>query len=67
MQRRIRPDEVLPEWQKEQQVLGTQADVQRELRTALALSHPPAATRSPSAEARRCPPRRPLPRARGGA
>jgi superfamily II DNA or RNA helicase len=27
-QRRIRPDEVLPEWQKEQQALGTQADVQ---------------------------------------
>lgn len=42
MQRRIRPDEVLPEWQKEQQVLGTQADVQREIRTALAFhrTHP---------------------------
>lgn len=28
-QRRIRPDEVLPEWQKQQEALGTQADVQR--------------------------------------
>jgi len=28
-QRRIRPDEVLPEWHKQQQALGTQADVQR--------------------------------------
>lgn len=28
-QRRIHPDEVLPEWQKEQQALGTRADVQR--------------------------------------
>ncbi|WP_064306463.1 helicase-related protein, partial [Acidithiobacillus caldus] len=33
-QRRIRPDEVLPEWQKEQQALGTQADVQRFVHSA---------------------------------
>jgi superfamily II DNA or RNA helicase len=33
-QRRIRPDEVLPEWRKQQQALGTQADVQRFLQSA---------------------------------
>ena len=33
-QRRIRPDEVLPEWRKEQQALGTQADVQRFVHSA---------------------------------
>jgi superfamily II DNA or RNA helicase len=33
-QRRIKPDEVLPEWHKQQQALGTQADVQRFLRSA---------------------------------
>lgn len=33
-QRRIRPDEVLPEWHRQQQALGTQADVQRFLQSA---------------------------------
>lgn len=33
-QRRIRPDEVLPEWHKQQQALGTQADVKRFLQSA---------------------------------
>lgn len=33
-QRRIRPDEVLPEWQKQQEALGTQADVQRFVQSA---------------------------------
>jgi superfamily II DNA or RNA helicase len=33
-QRRIRPDEVLPEWRKQQQVLGAQADVRRFLQSA---------------------------------
>ena len=33
-QRRIRPDDVLPEWHKQQQALGTQADVQRFLQSA---------------------------------
>ena len=33
-QRRIRPDEVLPEWQKQQDALGTQADVQRFVQSA---------------------------------
>jgi superfamily II DNA/RNA helicase len=33
-QRRIRPGEVLPEWHKQQQALGTQADVQRFLQSA---------------------------------
>lgn len=33
-QRRIRPDEVLPEWQKQQDALGTQADVQRFVHSA---------------------------------
>ena len=35
-QRRIRPEEVLPEWRKQQQALGTQADVQRFVRSACA-------------------------------
>lgn len=35
-QRRIKPDEVLPEWHKQQQALGTQADVQRFLQSACA-------------------------------
>jgi superfamily II DNA or RNA helicase len=35
-QRRIRPDEVLPEWQKQQMALGTNADVQRFLQSACA-------------------------------
>ena len=33
-QRRIRPDEVLPEWHKQQQALGAQADVKRFLQSA---------------------------------
>lgn len=33
-QRRIKPDEVLPEWHKQQHALGTQADVQRFLQSA---------------------------------
>jgi superfamily II DNA or RNA helicase len=33
-QRRIRPDEVLPEWQKQQEALGTQVDVQRFVHSA---------------------------------
>ncbi|SHE87248.1 Helicase conserved C-terminal domain-containing protein [Lampropedia hyalina DSM 16112] len=33
-QRRIKPDEVLPEWHKQQQALGIQADVQRFLQSA---------------------------------
>lgn len=35
-QRRIRPDEVMPEWQKQQQALGTEADVQRFVHSACA-------------------------------
>lgn len=33
-QRRIKPDEVLPEWHKQQQALGSQADVKRFLQSA---------------------------------
>ena len=45
-QRRIRPDEVLPEWHKQQQALGTQADVQRFLQSAcVRLGAPLEATR----------------------
>lgn len=33
-QRRIRPEEVLPEWQKQQQALGNHEDVQRFIRSA---------------------------------
>ena len=35
-QRRIRPDEVLPEWQKQQAALGSSADVQRFVQSACA-------------------------------
>ena len=35
-QRRIRPDEVLPEWQKQQNALGSSADVQRFVQSACA-------------------------------
>lgn len=35
-QRRIRPDEVLPEWHKQQEALGAQADVQRFVQSACA-------------------------------
>lgn len=40
-QRRIRPDEVLPEWQKQQDALGAQADVQRFLHSACARLNTP--------------------------
>lgn len=40
-QRRIRPDEVLPEWQKQQEALGTQIDVQRFVRSACARLNAP--------------------------
>lgn len=40
-QRRIRPDEVLPEWQKQQDALGTQADVQRFVQSACARLNAP--------------------------
>lgn len=40
-QRRIRPDEVLPEWQKQQEALGTQADVQRFVQSACARLNSP--------------------------
>jgi Superfamily II DNA/RNA helicases, SNF2 family len=40
-QRRIRPDEVLPEWQKQQDALGTHADVQRFLHSACARLNTP--------------------------
>jgi len=43
-QRRIRPDEVLPEWQKQQSALGTQQDVQRFLKTACARLNAPLET-----------------------
>ncbi|MFC4621759.1 helicase-related protein [Comamonas nitrativorans] len=47
-QRRIRPDEVLPEWHKQQQALGTQADVQRFLQSAcVRLGTPLEGTRRP--------------------
>ena len=47
-QRRIRPDEVLPEWHKQQQALGTQADVQRFLQSAcVRLGAPLEGTRRP--------------------
>lgn len=48
-QRRIRPDEVLPEWTKQQQALGTQADVQRFLQSAcVRLGAPLEGTRRPN-------------------
>ena len=40
-QRRIRPDEVLPEWQKQQEALGTQTDVQRFVHSACARLNAP--------------------------
>lgn len=40
-QRRIRPDEVLPEWQKQQQALGSGADVQRFVQSACARLNAP--------------------------
>ncbi len=40
-QRRIRPDEVLPEWQRQQDALGTQADVQRFVHSACARLNAP--------------------------
>lgn len=40
-QRRIRPDEVLPEWQKQQEALGTQADVRRFVQSACARLNAP--------------------------
>ncbi|MGB4343590.1 MAG: helicase-related protein [Moraxellaceae bacterium] len=40
-QRRIRPDEVLPEWQKQQEALGTQADVLRFVQSACARLNAP--------------------------
>ena len=40
-QRRIRPEEVMPEWQKQQNALGTQADVQRFVQTACARLNAP--------------------------
>jgi len=47
-QRRIRPDDVLPEWQKQQDALGTQADVKRFLQSACArLNAPLEPTRKP--------------------
>ena len=40
-QRRIRPDEVLPEWHKQQEALGAQADVQRFVQSACARLNAP--------------------------
>lgn len=40
-QRRIHPEEVLPEWQKQQEALGTQADVQRFVQSACARLNAP--------------------------
>jgi superfamily II DNA or RNA helicase len=40
-QRRIRPDEVLPEWRKQQQALGSEADVQRFVHSACARLNSP--------------------------
>src|SRR5690606_24746230 len=40
-QRRIRPDEVLPEWRKQQEALGTQADVRRFVQSACARLNAP--------------------------
>ncbi|MDP2367424.1 SNF2-related protein [Rhodoferax sp.] len=48
-QRRIRPDEVLPEWQKQQTALGSSADVQRFVQSACArLNAPLEPARRPS-------------------
>lgn len=40
-QRRIQPDEVMPEWQKQQESLGTHEDVQRFIKTAAARLNAP--------------------------
>ncbi|KRA33541.1 helicase SNF2 [Rhodanobacter sp. Root627] len=40
-QRRIRPDEVLPEWQKQQQALGSEDDVRRFVQSACARLNAP--------------------------
>jgi len=40
-QRRIRPEEVMPEWQKQQTALGTEADVRRFVQTACARLNAP--------------------------
>lgn len=40
-QRRIRPEEVLPEWQKQQQALGSEADVKRFVHSACARLNSP--------------------------
>lgn len=40
-QRRIRPDEVLPEWHKQQQALGSDADVKRFVQSACARLNAP--------------------------
>lgn len=40
-QRRIRPEEVLPEWQKQQQALGSDADVKRFVHSACARLNAP--------------------------
>ena len=42
-QRRIKPEEVLPEWQKQQQALGTSEETQQFLRTACARLNAPLA------------------------
>jgi superfamily II DNA or RNA helicase len=52
-QRRIRPDEVLPEWQKQQAALGSAADVQRFVHSACArLGAPLEAVRNDSTNTR---------------
>jgi superfamily II DNA or RNA helicase len=43
-QRRIKPEEVLPEWQKQQQALGSEADVQRFVQSACAQLNAPLET-----------------------
>jgi hypothetical protein len=40
-QRRIRPDEVMPEWEKQQNALGTEDDVKRFVKTACARLNAP--------------------------
>ncbi|MFV8781903.1 helicase-related protein [Microbulbifer sp. SA54] len=40
-QRKIKPDEVMPEWQKQQESLGTHEDVQRFIKTASARLNAP--------------------------
>ena len=40
-QRSLKPDDVMPEWQKQQESLGTQADVQRFIKTAAARLNAP--------------------------